>query len=142
MMHRSMMVALAVAGLLVAGGARLGAQEPDPRAVEGERVFVQYCASCHGPDAKGNGPMAEELRRAPADLTTIASRRDGVFPDAQMAEVIDGRRRVRGHGPRDMPVWGRRFGQDVAASSADTHQNLAVRGQVLALVAYLRSIQQ
>ncbi len=105
-------------------------------------MFVQYCASCHGPDAKGNGPMAEELRRAPADLTTIASRRDGVFPDAQMAEVIDGRRRVRGHGPRDMPVWGQRFGRNVAASSADSHQNRAVRGQVLALVAYLRSIQQ
>jgi hypothetical protein len=55
--------------------------------------------------------------------------------------VIDGRRRVRGHGLRDMPVWGRRFGQDAAASAADAHQNRAVRAQVLSLIAYLRSIQ-
>ena len=140
-MQRSMMAALGAAWLLVGSAAQLGAEEPDPRAVEGERLFVQYCASCHGADAKGNGPMAEELRRAPADLTTIASRRDGVFPDAQIAEVIDGRRRVRGHGLRDMPVWGRRFGQDAAASAADSHQNRAVRAQVLSLIAYLRSIQ-
>ncbi|NDD63710.1 MAG: hypothetical protein EBZ36_07005, partial [Acidobacteria bacterium] len=42
------------------------------RLERGRKLYVQYCASCHGMDAKGNGPVAAELKTAPTNLTTIA----------------------------------------------------------------------
>ena len=35
----------------------------------GQTLFVHKCASCHGPEGKGNGPAATGLRIKPADLT-------------------------------------------------------------------------
>ena len=35
----------------------------------GARAFARNCAVCHGPDGKGDGPLAQSLPIAPADLT-------------------------------------------------------------------------
>ncbi len=35
----------------------------------GETTFQANCVVCHGPDARGNGPMAQTLNPPPADLT-------------------------------------------------------------------------
>jgi mono/diheme cytochrome c family protein len=109
-------------------------QEPS-----GQQYYLTYCGSCHGTTGEGNGPMAEDLRVAPADLTRISERHGGTFPEAQLSEVIDGRRRVRAHGSKDMPVWGRVFAQDPAAGSST---ETAVRAKVRPLVEYLKSIQK
>jgi mono/diheme cytochrome c family protein len=106
-------------------------------AAAGRAEYLQYCASCHGVEGKGNGPLAEDLRVTPADLTHIA-RRHGVFPEPVVSEIIDGRRRMRAHGPGNMPVWGRRFDQEIQYGPAG---DIAVRGRVALLVEYLRSIQ-
>ena len=82
--------------------------------------------------------MVPELRRAPADLTRIAARRGGVFPEHEIHEIIDGRRRVRGHGSATMPVWGRYFLRE----SADPPDEIMIRGQILSIVEYLKTIQQ
>jgi mono/diheme cytochrome c family protein len=47
---------------------------------DGAKLFKTHCASCHGADATGNGPMARALRQAPADLTLIARHNGGMFP--------------------------------------------------------------
>lgn len=43
------------------------------------------------------------------DLTALAKNNNGVFPFDRVYQIIDGRREVLAHGPRDMPVWGRNF---------------------------------
>jgi hypothetical protein len=44
------------------------------------------------------------LRTPPADLTAIAGKNGGTFPDGMIIEFIDGTRHVLAHGPRAMPV--------------------------------------
>jgi len=107
-------------------------------AAAGRDEYSRYCASCHGTEGKGDGPIAADLSVAPADLTQISARRGGVFPQAMIAEFIDGRRRVRAHGPANMPVWGERFDREAPTAPAG---DIAIRGRVLPLIEYLRSIQ-
>jgi mono/diheme cytochrome c family protein len=78
-------------------------------AASGGQSFRTYCASCHGEGAKGDGPLAQVLKVAPADLTTISQRNGGKFPFDDVRKMIDGREKVAGHGPSDMPVWGDAF---------------------------------
>lgn len=105
----------------------------------GKTYFVNYCSACHGLDGRGNGPVAISLRTPPADLTRIAQRRGGKFPDAEIAAHIDGRTPVKAHGSREMPVWGRRFGEKFGG---DTMSEEFVRGHLLILIQYLKSIQE
>jgi cytochrome c553 len=43
---------------------------PTPEALEqGQQVFQQHCAVCHGPAGHGDGAAAAELKSTPADLT-------------------------------------------------------------------------
>jgi mono/diheme cytochrome c family protein len=104
----------------------------------GSEYYMRYCASCHGADAKGDGPVAGALKTRPPDLTRIAARHGGVFPDGEIARTIDGRFSVSAHGSREMPVWGERFG--AAIPEAGVSEEI-VRGRVLVLVEYLKSIQ-
>jgi mono/diheme cytochrome c family protein len=41
-------------------------EEADP----GQRVFGRWCATCHGPDGRGNGPAAPSMIPRPRDFTT------------------------------------------------------------------------
>ena len=81
------------------------AQEPDAGKIE----FLSSCGACHGSDAKGKGPIADQLKVTPADLTQLAKKNGGVFPSNAVYEKIDGRQEVQAHGRRDMPVWGFRY---------------------------------
>ena len=38
-------------------------------AASGSEMFLSYCASCHGKDAKGNGPATPALKKPPTDLS-------------------------------------------------------------------------
>jgi len=80
--------------------------EPLIVSVKGADLFRAYCASCHGDDGKGNGPVAGALNTRPADLTTIANRHGGVFPTNLVRRIIAGDDVITAHGSRDMPVWG------------------------------------
>jgi mono/diheme cytochrome c family protein len=114
--------------------------EESPAAQQGHNLYDQYCMDCHGMKGIGDGVLAEELKVAPADLTTIAARRKGVFPDAEIREIIDGRRRVRAHGPQNMPLWGRALGMSVASPGGPNE--VEVRDKITSLVTYLKSIQK
>ena len=116
------------------------ATEPDPMLARvGAEMFQQYCASCHGTSADGKGPAAPAPKTLPADLTRIAARRGGEFPDAEISRWIDGRFDVVAHGTREMPIWGRKFQETIGAG---TDPDEVVRGRVLTLVEYLKTIQQ
>jgi len=56
---------------------------------------------------------AAALTTPPADLTRIAARRGGSFPDGEVARFVDGRFDLPAHGTREMPVWGERFGAGI-----------------------------
>jgi mono/diheme cytochrome c family protein len=104
----------------------------------GKPVFEQYCATCHGRDAKGGGPASNLLTVKPPDLTMIAQKNNGTFPFWRMYKVIDGREEVKAHGTRDMPIWGAEFQMQAASSPTVQSQ---VRGRIMELVHYLQSIQ-
>jgi mono/diheme cytochrome c family protein len=76
--------------------------------MSGRDLFDFYCASCHGRDAKGHGPVASKLRDTPTDLTVIAKVNGGTFPRAAVQAFVTGDepRPVSTHGTKDMPVWG------------------------------------
>ena len=104
----------------------------------GRRSFQRHCSACHGMEGQGDGILKPVLRVAPPDLTRIAERRGGDFPDSEIARFIDGRAFVVAHGAREMPVWGRIFGAPVAEG---TTAEEVVRGQLWVLVEYLKSVQ-
>ena len=130
---RSVVIVAGVVGLVVAA-----AQTFRPSDYSGQELFARYCVSCHGSDARGDGPVASSLRKYVPDLTRIAARRGDRFPAQEVRDIIDGRSPVLSHGPREMPVWGREFWVE---EGADIEAERAARGIVTEIVAYLESIQ-
>ena len=117
----------------------------------GEMEYLSSCAACHGVDGNGKGPLSAELKSQPADLTVLAKKNNGVFPVNAIYEVIDGRKSVKAHGTREMPIWGFRYtpspNQTLGSTASDQYLNLsydpelAARSRVLAVVDYLNRIQ-
>jgi len=105
----------------------------------GEELYLRFCASCHGSQALGDGPVSRSLNVAVPDLTRIASRYGG-FPTGKIRDIIDGRGiDTQSHGTREMPVWGYEFW---AAEGADASAQRAARDAINKLVEHLRSIQR
>jgi len=99
----------------------------------GRTEYRASCASCHGTDGKGDGPVRQALKIPPPDLTVLAKNNKGVFPYDMVYETIDGRHMASGHGTREMPVWGYRFGPP---------QAFHYKQRMLAVIDYLKRIQE
>lgn len=112
-----------------------------PKVDLGKREFESKCAVCHGSDGKGNGPYAEQLKRALPDLTTLAQRNGGVFPVSRTFDNIEGA--GKGHGTRTMPVWGLDYSIQATEALPDLPYNQAVyvRTRIMALLEYLNQLQ-
>jgi len=109
----------------------------------GQQAFNQYCASCHGTDAKGKGPVADTLKKEPADLTQISKKNGGEFDSGDVARMIDGQADVAGHGPREMPVWGVEFAESVSKGNQGSTQGARyANASIVQLVRYIESIQE
>jgi mono/diheme cytochrome c family protein len=108
----------------------------------GQAEYMDSCAVCHGPDGKGNGPMAEELMTRPADLTVLSQKNKGTFPYNRVFAVIDGRYIVPGHGPREMPVWGRKFLEKDAEVYGPSGGEIVTTERIHELAGYLESLQR
>jgi len=126
------LLGIAAAGLTL--GNSTHADERDPLAAARQR-FLLDCATCHGVDATGNGPVAGVLKIMPPDLTRIASRRNGVFSYADVYATIDGRMPLA-HGTREMPIWGNRYKQMLPA-----YGEKRAHARIDSLVRWLESIQ-
>jgi len=99
-------------------------------------MYLAYCASCHGKDGKGNGPAASAMKIAPSDLTELAAKNGGIFPENHVAQTIRGDSNTPGHGSQEMPVWGPIFG--AIGTKSDGVPQLRVRN----LTKYVESLQQ
>jgi mono/diheme cytochrome c family protein len=138
-----------IASVFVVFGSAVHAEDLDI----GKADFQSSCASCHGADGKGKGPVSDQLKVPPADLTSLAKNNNGVFPVATVYEIIDGRKMVSAHGTPEMPIWGQRFNPamnvphivdptyDALDPSRDMRE-VVVRTRILAIVDYLNRIQQ
>ena len=105
----------------------------------GEELYLRFCASCHGRQAMGDGPVSRSLNVAVPDLTRIANRYGG-FPTERIRDIIDGRGiDTQSHGTREMPVWGYEFWVE---EGADASAQKAARDAINKLVEHLRSIQR
>ncbi|MCP5151815.1 MAG: c-type cytochrome [Ectothiorhodospiraceae bacterium] len=100
---------------------------------EGEALYADHCAGCHGHAGRGDGPIAPRLGRPPSDLRRLARDNGGSFPETLVYQVVEGQRLVDGHGTRDMPVWGRVFARDGGEAAATT--------RIDALIHHLERIQ-
>ena len=69
--------------------------------VSGKEMFLSYCASCHGKDAKGDGPAAASLKSLPADLTGLAKRNGGKYPSDKVTAVLRGQANLVPHGDQE-----------------------------------------
>jgi mono/diheme cytochrome c family protein len=138
-------------GVIVAALASLMAAESGVAAGKeiidlSKREYMNKCAVCHGQSGKGDGRMTDVLKVAPADLTVLSEKNGGVFPYDRVYAVIDGRELVRGHGDRDMPVWGKALIDRMSESSeyyfnGPDEMEIYARARILALIDYLNRIQ-
>jgi len=118
----------------VAGAPRGTAQTPASKAAfNGQAIYEDYCAACHGRDGKGDGPAARALKTQPIDLTRISHNHSGKFPEADIKKVILGLDMMPSHGTEAMPVWGKIFTKMGDPNTAGQRAD--------ALLVYLRQIQ-
>jgi mono/diheme cytochrome c family protein len=106
-------------------------------AARGRVTYRVYCMNCHGPQAKGDGKLAPMIKIKIADLTRIAAKHGGTFPEETVYEIVDGRKEVAAHGLREMPVWGDAFQRPEEGGD----QEAKAKAKVHDLVEFLKSIQ-
>ena len=100
----------------------------------GQQEFERHCALCHGLDGKGGGPLANAMKLVQADLTRLAARSNGEFPDSRVGDVIRNGGGVLGHGSSAMLPWANYFGEKGKPEVA--------KRRIADLVAYIKSLQQ
>jgi mono/diheme cytochrome c family protein len=104
---------------------------------DGHRYFVRYCASCHGTDALGDGPVAKSLATPPANLRKLGDKYGMPLPAHKIAEFIDGRDTPRAHGNHEMPVWGEKLYE----MGQGEHGESGIGEVIGKIIAYLNTIQ-
>lgn len=107
----------------------------------GAGLYAQYCATCHGMSAKGDGPTSAVLTLQPSDLTQLAATNEGRFPVVRVVRRIDGRDPLIAHGS-PMPIFGGFLDRGDAVIQAETGQPVLTVRSVADLVAYLQGVQE
>jgi mono/diheme cytochrome c family protein len=112
--------AVGLVAAVVVGAGALGAAPADSE--RGAVLYRRYCAVCHGPEGRGDGPNAASLEDdRPRDLTD--AKYIGGLSDERLVRVIAGGGQAI-QGSRFMPPWGRTLTPD----------------QIRDLVAYVRRL--
>ncbi|HBV55944.1 MAG TPA: cytochrome C [Rhodobacteraceae bacterium] len=111
-----------------------------PEASEGAALYAENCAICHGPLARGDGPIAAGLSPKPSDLTKITRRAGDTFPRAAVLSKIDGYTKQ----PKDaqMPEFGLLLRGATVPVDVGGNQPSPVPRPLAALLAYLETIQR
>jgi mono/diheme cytochrome c family protein len=113
--YRTVVVAALLFAVCAAGTRGNPAQDQDkdqlPANYEpsGGQIYKQYCAACHGSDAKGRGPVGRAYKKPAADLTTLAKRHGGKFPYEYVTGILHFGPGIPSHGSGEMPTWGPLF---------------------------------
>ena len=136
---RNAVVSIGMAGLMTMSAAGQTKIDKVPvtgtSPASGKEMFTTYCAVCHGPSGKGDGPAASALNKKPADLTQLAAKNAGRFPEAEVVQYIGGGATVAAHGTRDMPIWG-----ELLKSVSKDDQSI-VQLRITNLTSYVKSLQ-
>jgi mono/diheme cytochrome c family protein len=103
--------------------------------------FIQYCAACHGTQARGDGPMSGVLSIPPTDLTILAGENDGEFPINAVIAKIDGRDPLLAHGS-EMPVYGQFFEGKGIVIRDEAGVPIMTSQPIVDLVTWLQSVQE
>lgn len=122
--------------LLATLATTLQAQDID----DGRGYFNVHCATCHGLDARGDGPMAPILLLQPKDLTQLQNEAKGVFPRSAVIAKIDGRDPLLAHGS-PMPVYGPFFEGKGITIRGEEGILIMTSQPIVDLIAYLEDIQ-
>jgi mono/diheme cytochrome c family protein len=139
MLKRPLLPVLAAAILVVLGYAQSNTNGTiavnKTTATSGMQMYINYCASCHGVDGRGNGPAAAALRIPPTDLTVLSKNNHGVFPETHIVTVLQYGAEFPSHGSVEMPVWGPIFGK------MDTVNPQVKQLRISNLIRYLKTLQ-
>jgi mono/diheme cytochrome c family protein len=134
MLLSNAVIIFALVGMAAAQTGNHGAVPYTPPTA-GAEMYSAHCASCHGKDAKGDGPAAGALKVPPPDLTTLAKQNHGRFPAVRVYQVIQAGGSIAAHGSKDMPMWGPIF-------RSLGHQDQAqAEARIRNLVHYLETLQ-
>jgi len=124
-----------IASITVAGPAVDETELPPTYLPSGQQMYKQFCAACHGADARGHGPLAVVLKTPPSDLTTLAKRHQGKFPYEYVSSVLEFGPGFPAHGSSEMPTWGPIF------RYYDQRNERVVKQRIKNLSDYLASLQ-
>lgn len=132
---------LALTSLAVLGACAALAACTPPVPDTGAADYAQFCASCHGPAGKGDGPAARGLRPPAADLTLLSQGNGGSFPRLRVMNRIDGY--TMGMSDSPMPQFGQelREGPTVLFDAGDG-VSTPTPARLVALTEYLQRLQQ
>jgi mono/diheme cytochrome c family protein len=137
----------AVAGTVLLQGAGVsfaqqagGSQSREDFALQiGQQKYTKYCATCHGPNAAGDGVAARLFTKPPPNLTLLSEKNGGKFPMNQLLSIVRGDEPVAAHGNREMPVWGEILGRPLDTSMNGQAQ---ANAEIMVIGKYLESIQK
>ena len=107
----------------------------------GEVLYAQLCATCHGVEAKGDGPAAPALAVPPPNLTLLAKMDGGEFPTEEVERSISGDGRILAHGGPGMPMWGPAL-EAVRPDFKPARREWFANQRIKSLAAYLETIQE
>jgi mono/diheme cytochrome c family protein len=128
-----------VSGLFIFSFLALGTSVETAETDAGKESYIQYCGSCHGEDGRGGGPVSAYLKIKVPDLTLLKKNNKGIYPLDNVMSAIDGRRTVRAHGDRKMPVWGEIFRKEAEGGKYPELQTL-LKAKLIA--EYIATIQK
>jgi mono/diheme cytochrome c family protein len=108
----------------------------------GKREYESNCIACHGKDLKG-GAYVDFLKVTPPDLSQLSRKNGGVFPFERVYGSIDGRQELKGHGSRDMPIWGKDYQVKAGEYYVDVNYDpeAFIRARIFALIDYINRMQ-
>ncbi len=110
-------------------------------AARGADLYHRHCATCHGIEATGHGPMAAVLTLQPTDLTALNAGNGGVFPIIRVVMRIDGRDPLVSHGS-PMPLFGQLYERQDTILKTPEGMPILTSPEIADLIAHLETLQR
>jgi hypothetical protein len=97
-------------------------------------MYEEYCATCHGKYATGEGRATPALTVPAPSLVNLEANNNGRFPDARVRRILT-ENNIQAHQSVDMPSWWAEFRRIDRRHPTHADQRINM------LIVYLRQIQ-